>query len=393
MQYTFKVTDGKGHQDATLDMSLYKAEAGFVAELNSRYPTPVGMPTAAEQLFAQCGLYRKNDMRNGIKSAKIRNVLEGMGGVELEAAGTAPGNVGISRFVAPAAVLAAVQNDLYEDRSGALAAFKNLVGVHQTVASNRYERPVFNYDEARNSRAKPIAQLSEPTSVGLLTAAESSGTIPVYSYGLEVSDQAVEYFSFAEVQKCLSIMATYDIAERADALLITMINGDADVGMGALSGVSGAVQKANTLDSTISAAGALTQKAWMLWLAQHSKRAPITHIITDINGAMAIQGRTGRPTVQGDNPNSPRIDTIEAVSNDLWPAQMPVYIVTDPNFPANTILGISKPNAIAMFESSNANYSSVEQFVTRRSTKFRVDFGFTAMRFYDRAFHVLSLTT
>ena len=384
MEFKFNFNDGTGNHEAALDMSLYKSEAGFVGELNKRYPTAVNVPTAAEQLFAQCGLYRKNDLRNGIKAAKIGDILE--------AASTAPGGVGISRFVAPAAVLAAVQNDIYEDRSGALGQFKQLVGVMQTVNGTRYERPVFNYDPARAGRAKPVAQLSEPTAVGLLTNSESAGTIPVYSYGLEVSDQAVEYFSFAEVQKCMSIMATYDMAERADNLLISMINGDADVGMAALSTVSGAVVKANALDSLITTAGTLTQKAWMLWLASNSKRAPITHIITDIGGAMAIQNRTGRPVIAGDNPTSPRIDTIETVSNALWPSELPVYIVTDPNWPANTIIGINKPNAIAMFESSSANYSSVEQFVTRRSTKFRVDFGFTAMRFYDRAFHQLSLT-
>ena len=284
MEFKFNFNDGTGNHEAALDMSLYKAEAGFVGELNKRYPTAVNVPTAAEQLFAQCGLYRKNDLRNGIKAAKISTILE--------AASTAPGGVGISRFVAPAAVLAAVQNDIYEDRSGALGQFKQLVGVMQTVNGTRYERPVFNYDPARAGRAKPVAQLSEPTAVGLLTNSESAGTIPVYSYGLEVSDQAVEYFSFAEVQKCMSIMATYDMAERADNLLISMINGDADVGMAALSTVSGAVVKANALDSLITTAGTLTQKAWMLWLASNSKRAPITHIITDSHTNTSLQRRS-----------------------------------------------------------------------------------------------------
>ena len=392
MEYKFIFTDGKGNHEAKLDMSLYKAEGGFVAELDSRYPTPVGMPTASEQLFAQCGLYRNNDVKHGVKAAKISAVLEGMAGIALDAASTAPGNVGISRFAAPAAVLAAVQNDIYEDRSGALGQFKNLVGISQSVVGTRYERPVFSYDPARAGRAKPVAQLSEPTAIGLLTHSESSGTIPVFSYGLEVSDQAVEYFTFAEVQKCMSIMATYDMAERADNLLVSMINGDTDVGMSALSSVSGAIVKANVYDSSITTAGALTQKAWISWLAANSKRAPITNIICGIDMAMAIQGRTGRPTVMTDNPTSARIDTIEVLQNDLWPTTIPVYIVTDPNFPANTILGISKPNAIIMYESASANYSSVEQFVTRRSTKFRADFGFTAQRFYDRAFHILSLT-
>jgi len=390
MEYKFNFSDGQGTHEAKADLSLYKSDKGFVAELNSRYPVQAGMPTVSEQLFAQCGLYRKDDAINGIRSARIRAVMDGMEGIQ--AAQTSPGSVGISRFVAPAALLTGIQNDIYEDRSGVLGQFKRLVGSIQSINGNRYERPVFNYDAARNSRSKPIAQLSEPTAIGLLTVGEASGTIPVFSSGLEISDQAMDYFGFAEVQKCMSIMVTQEMAERADAWLLSMVNGDADVAMSALASVSGAIEKANTLDTAIVAAGALTQKAFMLWIAKHSKRAPITHIITDINGALAIQNRSGRNVVTGDNPTSKRIDTIETVMNEMWPSELPIYIVTDPNWPANLILGINQPNAIVMFESSSASYSSVEQFVTRRSTKFRADFGATALRFYDRAFHGLSLT-
>lgn len=387
MEFKATLQDGTGQHEITLDMSLYKSEQGFVGALNSKYPTPQGMPTASEQLFAQCGLYRTADLKAGIKPAKIRAILDDCSG--MSAASTAPGNTGISRFVAPAAILAGVQNDLYEDRSGALAQFMNLVAFTQSVSGNRYEKPVFNYDPARNSRAKPVAQLAEPTSIGLLTVGETSGTIPIFASGLEISDQAMDYFGFAEVQKCMSIMATYDIAERADGWLLSMMAGDADLGMAALSGEQ--VEKAVTIDSAIGAAGVLTQKAWIKWVAKYSKRSPITHVITDIDGALAIQNRTGRPTITTDNQNSQRMDVIETVMDPLWPSNLPIYIVTDTNWPANTILGISKPNAIVLHESSTASYSSVENFVTRRSTKFRVDFGAVANRFYDRAFHRLNL--
>ena len=381
MEFKATIVDAAGSHEIALDMSLYKSTKGFVGELNSRYPTAVGMPTASEQLFAQCGFFRTQNAAN--PSARIRDILEGLN------AAVAPGNTGISRFVSPAALLVGVQNDLYEDRSGALGQFKKLVAFTQSVNGNRYERPVFNYDPARASRAKPIAQLAEPTQIGLLTVGESSGTIPIFSSGLSVSDQAVEYFGFAEVQKCMSIMVQYDMAERADNWLISMLNGDADMGTSALSGAQ--VEKAVTLDSAITTAGTLTQKAWIKWIAAYSKRSPITHIITDVDGALAIQNRVGRPNVQGDNNTSKRIDTTEVIMSDLWPSELPVYIVTDPNWPAGCILGISQPNAIVMFESSSANYSSVEQFVTRRSTSFRTDFGACATRFFDRSFHRLNL--
>lgn len=387
MEFKATLQDGTGQHEITLDMGLYKSEQGFVGALNSQFPTPQGMPTASEQLFAQCGLFRTADLKAGIKPAKIRDILDSTNGIS--AAGTAPGSTGISRFVAPAAILAGVQNDIYEDREGVLGQFMKLVAFTQSVAGNRYEKPVFNYDPARNSRAKPVAQLAEPTSIGLLTVGEQSGTIPIFASGLEISDQAMDYFGFAEIQKCMSIMATYDIAERADGWLLSMMAGDADHGMAALAGEQ--VEKAVTIDSAIASAGVLTQKAWIKWIAKHSKRAPITHVITDIDGALAIQNRTGRPTANTDNQTSQRMDTIEVVMSDLWPSNLPVYIVTDAAWPVNTILGISQPNAIVLHESSTANYSSVEQFVTRRSTKFRVDFGAVANRFYDRAFHRLNL--
>lgn len=387
MEFNFNIVDSTGQHEAKVGMDLYKSERGFVGELNSRFPVAAGMPTASEQLFAQCGFYRANDPVNGIKSAKIRDILEGVAGTKMDAASTAPGGVGISRFVAPAAILTGIQNDLYENKSGALGQFKQLVGVTQSIQGNRYERPVFNYDAARASRSKPIAQLSEPTAIGLLTVGETSGTIPVFASGLEISDPAMDYFGFSEVQKCMSIMVQEEMAERADDWLLTVLNGDSDHGMSALSQV-----KANTIDTSIVAAGTLTQKAFMKWIATHSKRNPITHLVTDIDGALAIQNRSGRPNVQTDNPTSKRIDTVETIMNDMWPSTLPIYIVTDPSWPANTILGINQPNALILYESSTASYSSVESFVTRRSTKFRADFGAVALRFFDRASQVLSLT-
>ena len=385
MEFKFKLLDSSGQHEAAIGMELYKSERGFVGELNSRFPVAAGMPTASEQLFSQSGFYRSNDPANGIRSARIRDIMDGMDGIS--AAVTSPGGVGISRFVMPAAILSGIQNDIYEDKSGVMGQFKKLVALTNSIAGSRYERPVFNYDAARASRAKPIAQLSEPTSIGLLTVGETSGTIPIDTFGLEVSDQAMEYFGFAEVQKCMSIMASEQMAEKADTWLLSMLNGDSDHGMAALP-----VVKANTLDSSIVAAGVITQKAFMKWLAVHSKRSPITHVICDIDTAIALQGRTNRPNVQGDNPTSNRIDTVESIMNDMWPMTLPVFLVTDPSWPTNTIVGINQPNAMVMYESTTAAYNAVEQFVTRRATKFRVDAGGVALRFYDRAWKVLSLT-
>lgn len=390
MEYKAIINDGTGNVEINLSMDLYKSPLGFVGELNKRYPVMAGMPLAAEQLFAQSGLLNHADRDNGLVPAKIRSVLDDM--YNINAASTAPGGSGISRFVAPAAVLYGVQNDIYEDKSSKMSQFRTMVGSFQNVNGTRYERPVFNYDAARAGRARPVAQLSEPTSVGLLTVGETSGTIPAFSYGLEISDQAMDYFTFAEVQKCMSIMVQEDLADRVDYWLMSMLNGDPDHNMSALASVSGAIEKAADYDDSITQNGVITNKAFIKWLSKHSTRAPITHIVTDIDTALLLESRSGRPTQQTDNPTSKRINTIEVVLNETWPASIPVLIVNNPEWPAGMLMGINKPSAIIMYDSASIAYNSVEQFVTRRSTKIRADFGSQAVRFFDRGFHCLSLT-
>jgi hypothetical protein len=78
--------------------------------------------------------------------------------------------------------------------------------------------------------------------------------------------------------------------------------------------------------------------------------------------------------------------------NPSWPGELPVVIVNHPNWPANTILGISKPDAILYFNSTSAAYNAVESFVIRRTSKIRIDYGGLAIRHFDQAFHPLSLT-
>lgn len=71
MEFKANIDDGTGQHEISLDMSLYKSNRGFVSELNHRYPTPVGAPTAADQLFAQCGLFRQPAGRTGLRLSLI----------------------------------------------------------------------------------------------------------------------------------------------------------------------------------------------------------------------------------------------------------------------------------------------------------------------------------
>jgi hypothetical protein len=177
--------------------------------------------------------------------------------------------------------------------------------------------------------------------------------------------------------------------ERANEHLLAMLNGDADVGQGSLASLS-KVKNADTFDSTIAANGALTQTALIKWLYTNSRKRRITHVVTDIDGALAIENRTGKPTVQTDNPTSPRINAEASVINTTF-GDFKVFITDDTNWPANTIMGIDARYAIQRVTSTNASYEAQEQFVLTRSSAMRFDYGTLSRRLYNDAFDVLAL--
>ena len=128
----------------------------------------------------------------------------------------------------------------------------------------------------------------------------------------------------------------------------------------------------------------------MLWLYSNSKKRRITHVVTDINGALAIEARTGRPVVTGDNGTSVRINTNESVMNPTWGADVQVFITDDANWPAKTIMGLDREYAVQRVVSSNASYQAQEDFVLRRGSAMRFDYGTISRRLYNDAFEVLT---
>ncbi len=135
----------------------------------------------------------------------------------------------------------------------------------------------------------------------------------------------------------------------------------------------------------------ITQLAWVSYLYNNSKKRRVTTLVTDIAGAMAIENRTGRPTVSQDNPGSKRIDSTVYVSNPTWAPELPIFIVDSTvGWPAKTIMGIDSRFAIHRVTSTNASYEAQEEFVLKRSSAMRYDFGQITRRLFLDAFDVLT---
>lgn len=374
-------------QQVKVDLAtLAEAKAGgfkhIPAMLNERFPTADGQPTAAQQMYAQMGAGRRN--------LKLNFALQGQG--FNAGAVTEDGSVA-GRLVALPYLMDVLENKLTSSDYGIVGLFNSKAAVVESINGTKFERPILNFSRPEGARTRAVSQLSEPASMLTLTSSDQSWKISGSSIGMEVSDEAAAAVNLDIVTLSMTRQAEVEALERVETQLLAFLNGDADVGMAALSTVTGAVKNAKAnFDTSLTVAGTLTQKAWVNWLFYGSRVRRIDTVITDLAGALAIENRAGRPNVNGDNATSKRIDTLENVVNPSWPDQVDVIISQDPNFPANTIIGVDSRYGYHVVNSTSLAYSAMEQFAIRRSTKYRVDTGSVSYRLFDDAWQVLTLT-
>lgn len=373
-------------QQIKIDLqTLAEAKAGgfkhIPAMLNARFPSAIGKPTASQQLYAQMGA--------GMKGTKLNYALQGQG--FNAGAVTEDGSVA-GRLTALPYLMDVIENKLTSSDYGIKGTFNRKAAMVESISGTKFERPILNFSRPEGARTRAIAQLSEPASMLTLTSSDKSWKITGSSIGMEVSDEAAAAVNLDIVQLSMARQAEVEELERVEQQMLAFLNGDTDLDMPALSSVTGAVKNAKTdFDSSLTV-GTLSQKAWVNWLFYGSRVRRIDTVITNLAGALAIEGRAGRPVVTGDNATSKRIDTLESVVNPSWPDQVDVVISQDPNWPANTIVGFDSRYGYHVVNSTTLAYSAMEQFAIRRSTKYRVDTGSISYRLFDDAWQVLTLT-
>lgn len=377
-------------QQMHLEPSLYREahEAGLSAEahINQKFKTRAGDPSAFEQACISEGLFASRDNKFGIAPATMKSILDGT--TSIQAGSIVKEANPASRILFPIFQMSAIENKLRSSDYGILSMFYNAAAVVDTINSDKFERPVLDFSKPEAARSKPIAQLSEPASMLTITASDKSQRITGTSIGLEISDQALAIASLDLVTMAMTRQAETEMQERTEAMMLAFLNGDVDLDMGALSAVSGAVSTAASLDAA--ATSGISQKAWVKWLFNNSRKRKITHVICDLESALALENRAGRPNVQGDNATSKRIDTLENIINPMWPDTVQLLITMDPNFPAKTLVGFDADYGYHVVNSSVLNYSAAEAYAMRRSTKYRIDQGMIAYRLFDEAWSVLT---
>ena len=391
--------DDKGQtQQLSIDVSMYKIAAdnnmSFEQYINRQFPASVHGNTY-DQVLASEGIFVRGDRDIGLRASTMDEVLNGR--PRFEAGVIVKDAVPTSRILFPAAILSAIEDKLNSNLDMTPNAFDNLIAVDDVISTDRWERPILNFSKPEAARSQAIAQLALPNSMLTITASQISRAIPTRSLGLEVSDQALKATTLDLVTLALARQRMVERNERANEYILSLLNGDADVQMGALSAISNKVKKAKDFDSEITTAGTLTQEAWIGFLYNNATRRTITHIITDIAGALAIDARGGKPTTtiltsNGSITVAPQFNTELTVMNPQWPSNVQVFIMPPGSgWPADTILGLDARFGIHRVTSSSATYEAIEQFVLKRSTAMRFDTGEVVERLFDDSFDVLEL--
>lgn len=385
--------DAQGDKQAVdLSLSMYRdaAEKGMSLSqhLASIYPTNSEKHGSAfQQLMEQTGILVRGDKEFGIRPSNIDSVLNP------KEAATAITKDGIpaSRILFPAVFLEVIEDKLHTDYTINPSGFNQMVAVDDSINGDRFERPVLNFSAPEAARGQAVAQLAMPNVMLSITASDKAMRIPSWGIGLEISEQAMKSTTIDLVGLAVARQAAVEANERANTYILSLLNGDVDVGTVALSSIAGKVVTTTSLDSTLTT-GQISQKAWLTWLSNRSQKRVISHIVTDLATAMKIENRIGKPVIVGDNPTSPRMDTLFNVINPQWPSNVKIFLTNDPNWPANTIMGLDQRYGVHRVTSLTAQYSAVEQFVLKRSTAMRVDKGELVYRLFDEAFEVLTLT-
>jgi hypothetical protein len=161
-----------------------------------------------------------------------------------------------------------------------------------------------------------------------------------------------------------------------------MVDGDEDYGITALS-----AKKTKDYDSSLSSTGGMSKLAYLEWLRQEGLSTSINTVLTSLQNAISVDDSLMTVKLGGQSKIKAPFSGIDLA----LPA--PKFHLFNPSvFGSTKLVGFDSRYAIQRFVNVDASYEAIENYVMRRATAFRVDFGELASRLYDDAWSVLDTT-
>lgn len=379
--------EGGKQVQKTLDagVELYKqaAEAGmdlrqFLRHKCSDFDVTAGDPI--DQMMTNAGMH-DGEHRNG--PALTMAQMAGMTTAEgFRRPDGTDGSLG-ARLLYPQLILETMNaNALRDDGSDILAIWERSIALTRNLNGQKADQPIIDTSAPEGSRSGRMTQMAEPETMVSITTGERSFRIPTNSIGLLISHEAMAATTIDLVRIVMEAQARGDKIRRVGEQLRSMVFGDLDLNMAALP-----QSKVTKYDASITENGKITKRAYIKWLHEKHKTANISQVFTSLDTALDVD--------EGLAPTHVGIDNSKILTpwggTNLGITQPTVTPFDEDVFGAGILVGFDPRYAIQRFVNISAAYDAIEDYVMRKATGFRVDYGEMATRMYDEAWSVLSL--
>lgn len=323
-----------------------------------------------------------NDAALGFGSAMTMAELAGMADHFRRPDGT-DNSLG-ARLLYPQMILETLNANMFrDDGSDILSIWPRLVAISRNINGTKVDQPIIDTHGPEESRSQRIAQLAEPVTMVSITTGDKSYRIPTYSIGLTISDEAMAATTIDLVRLVMEAQSRGNRIADLSEQLRSMVLGDIDRGISPLP-----TTKIGVYDPAgITTDGTITKRAYIKWLHAKQKKANISTVLTDIDTAITVDEAL-LPKVVGQDAS--KIATPWGGLN-LGLTQPEIIPFDVDVFGAGMLVGMDPRYAIQRFVNISASYDAIQEYVMRKATSFRVDYGEMATRLHDEAWDVVSL--
>lgn len=369
-----------GAQGLTLSQYLTQKHGDKTNE--SKHGSVIG------QFMASAGMFLGEDYATGIKPPTMKAVATD--GIQMSAITRNDGSNNTTpsgRLLFPEIIMRTIESELRTSHDDFLSGWEKMIAQTASINGQKFEQPIINVTAPEEQSSNPIAQLAEPDALVSITVGEVSRNITTKSIGLIISDQAQQATTLDLVSLILSAHARGERVRNVEEHINAIVSGSVDRGMTALPSF-----QAKSLDPSLTTLGTLSHKAWIKYLRQNYRKMTINRVITTLDTAMAIEARTGKPVRDTNYYGEGSNFGVDMTVDNLSVTAPPVLLVDDGVIPANTVVGLDTRYAIRRVINAQASYSAIEQYLMRRASAFRIDYGEYSHRLYDEAFSVMDLT-
>ena len=390
---SFKDSAGK-RTEVQVDVTDYMAAADHGLSLSQfyerKYPTADKQASTFEQMVASAGIRLRDDSARGIKASSMKEIFNGQLDKSMDTIVRGTGvdrQTTTGRILFPEIMLQMIQETLIADKDDYLVPWENAIALKSSVTGPRVDQPRIQVSAPMDSAAQPIAQLAEPATMISITLSGKSYEIPVKSIGLQIADQAMQAATIDLVGLALASQARGERIRRLEEDMINIISGDTDMGIAAVT-----FANASTFDALVTGGVKITHRAYVKWLRQNYQKMSVTHILADVDAAIDTGERTGKPTsVSAQSTEQNRFPVDYSIENMGLP-QPKMLLLPTSIIGANRMVGFDKRFGLHQITNVSASYSAIENFVMRRSTAMRFDYGVILVKLYDEAFQGITLS-